>query len=132
MVKTYSPNYYKHSTRLTEVKTDSSNFYKPPTCLKKDKYTLYESQNRLSQLLLAFYMLFGGEQGLQNSTRLIRGEGLVKIDCQNLHKPPTYFAVVKTYSPNIHEPLSRFLVVKRDSTNFYKSPTRFAAVKSDC
>ena len=84
VVKTDSPNFYKPPTRFAEVKTDSLIYYKPPTSFTD-----------------------------------------VKTDSLNFYKPPTRCMEVKTYSPNVGEPLTRFAVVKTDSQLLQASYTLY-------
>ena len=42
------------------------------------------------------------------------------MNSPNLYKPPTRFAVVKTYSPNLYMPSICFALVKTDGANIHK------------
>ena len=100
---------------LAVVKTHSSNFYKPPTCLavfKTDSYTHGGGPLRTSTSIL--HTLRWSKQTLQEVTQAFGG---VKTDSTDSYKG---LVAVKTDSPNFYRPPARLAVVKMEFPNFYK------------
>ena len=98
------------------MKTDSPNFYKPPTRLAVVKRTIRTStgllralssgQNGLSELLQASYGLGGGQNKLSTSTRL-HALGGVKTESPNFYKHSTHLAAVKNGVTDLPKTLLR-------------------------
>ena len=127
MVKTDPPNLYKPPARFAVVKTHT------PNLLLVVYYELCGGQNAHSEDLLAYYGFCGGQnarsEALQPPLHALRvSRRTLQIFTSLLHtlkrnpkfyKPPTRFAVVKTYSLNLYNPPTRFAVIKTHTPNNY-------------
>ena len=166
-VKPAAQKLHKPPTRFAVDITNSPHFYtsflhtfrtsKWTFDLLQASYTLFRSQNRLSELFKHptrfewvktdspnFYKSFFTPCVREKWLSVLLQASYTLCGSQNrppnmyklpsvfaLVKPPTRFTEVQTHSPMFYKPPTRFADVRTISLNFYKPPTCFAEVVID-
>ena len=140
MVKTDSPNYYKPPTRFTVLKTDYTNFLYALWCFTRTSLRWLKRSLRTSTSLLPAVQT--SKQTLRTSASLqhaflqfkrnlrnFPSSPVVKTDCPQLYNHRTLFVILKTDNQNSTNPVPFLRGSKRNLPTFYTHPTRFAVVK---